>query len=598
MNLKIITLSLLFAINTHGQVCNTPPEFNRATPKRDIRGVFLTTVFNLNWPSTINASTAVQKAELISILDHLKDNGYNAIFFQVRTECDALYRSDIEPWSRWLTGVQGLAPAEMWDPLEFVTQQAHQRGMDLHAWLNPYRAKTSSSLYQYSADHVTNKNPSWVFSASNNDKLFILNPGLPEVRAYINRVVQDIITRYDVDGIHFDDYFYPSGGMAASPNNQDAQTHLLFNPRGLTLFDWRRDNVNQMIAGVYDLIQNVNEAKKKNTVFGVSPFGIWKSGVPLGVSGNSSYSALYCDPLQWLEAGKVDYLAPQLYWRIGGAQDYLALSSWWNSQAALYEKQIYPGLAFYRIGEAAFGSGTEIQDQISINRSETMMATYGMIAYNYSDIKNNDGTINSLLNGKEYANPSFAPPIEGKDNICPLVPANVRIEGNLLKWETPLAANDGDKPKKYVIYAFDNTAQAITNREDGAKIIGITASNQWPLSQSLMDNKKFVVSSLDKNNNENGDFGQLISSSKDVSDLPPWSIYPNPTSGDFSIRINKKIKQVKLYNISGQCIYAVNVLHNEEGQLNVQMDGQTSGMYIINLLDTNGQIHRGKVSKF
>ncbi|HEX9601830.1 MAG TPA: family 10 glycosylhydrolase, partial [Mariniflexile sp.] len=230
------------------------------TPKADLRGVFVPSISSLSWPTNRNATPTEQQAELITILDNLKANGYNTVFLQVRPESDALYASSIDPWSYWLTGTQGKAPVPLWDPLEFAVTEAHVRGLDLHAWLNPYRVKQTPAMV-LAPNNVANLHPTWTFQAKLNktDKalsLKMLNPGLPTVRDYIVSVVQDIANRYDVDGIHFDDYFYPYSGMEAIP--QDAQTYRDNNPTCIaTIEDWRRNNVNLMIGMVYDAIQTI-----------------------------------------------------------------------------------------------------------------------------------------------------------------------------------------------------------------------------------------------------------------------------------------------------------------------------------------------------
>ena len=485
--------------------------FKNATPKVDLRGVFLPSVSNLSWPTNRKATPAVQQAELITILDNLKANGYNTVFLQVRPESDALYASTIDPWSYWLTGSQGTAPTPFWDPLEFAVKEAHARGLDLHAWLNPYRVKQTAAM-TLAPNNVANLHPNWTFQARLNAKdkalsLKMLNPGLPEVRDYIVRVVQDIANRYNVDGIHFDDYFYPYSGMEATP--QDAKTFINNNPTKIaTIEDWRRNNVNLMIGMVYDALQTINTTKNKNIVFGVSPFGIWKSGTPTGISGTSSFSSLYCDPIAWLNSDKIDYLAPQLYWQITKAQDYVALSKWWNDQAKRYGKQLYVSQGYYRMDYTNPWQTAEIQNQINQNRLPHMDATFGQIAYSYTTIKNNSKGLNQVLNGTQHKYKSFAPPIlgHGKDTISPNKPANIRLEPLKILWDTPVVAPDGDLPVKYVVYAFDNVTEANSNKHDGSKILDIVVGNELTLTQTQMDTKVFVVTSLDKNNNEAGDF--------------------------------------------------------------------------------------------
>lgn len=481
--------------------CVTGAEFNSATPKKDMRGVFLPSVASITWPSNRNATPAVQRAELLAMLDKIEANGYNSVFLQVRPESDALYPSALEPWSYWLTGAQGIPPSPLWDPLDFAINESHLRGLDLHAWLNPYRAKRGSD--PAASTHVTVEHPEWIFTASNNSNLKIVNPGIPAVTDYIVSVVEDLATRYDLDGIHFDDYFYPNGGMT----NQDSDAYANYNPGGLSLADWRRNNVNQMIGEVYDAIQGINSTQNKNIVFGVSPAGIWKSGTPSGTSGNPSYSALYCDPIAWMQADKVDYIAPQLYWKITGPQDYNALSQWWNDQA-VNGAQIYISQAYYKMIDSNNWGSAELQNQINKNRTASMDATFGQIAYRYNEIGNNDKGINTALNAAQFKYKSFAPPIlgAGKDAICANKPENIRFESLKLMWDTPAPASDGDLPQKYVVYAFNNAAQAKTNKNDGSKILDIVAGNELTLTQQQIDTKYFVVTSLDKNNNESGDF--------------------------------------------------------------------------------------------
>lgn len=597
LNLKsVATFLLLINIGLLYSQCLPDAEFSKTNPKRDLRGVFLASVYNLNWPTNRLATPAVQQAELIAILDNLKLNGYNTVFLQVRSECDALYNSSIEPWGYYLTGTQGLPPNPLWDPLEFAIIEAHKRGLDLHAWLNPYRAKTTAT-YATSANHITITQPTWWFKSSA-DAQKILNPGMPEVKNYIVSIIKDIATRYDVDGIHFDDYFYPNAGMNT---NQDAQTYIDNNPKNIaSIADWRRDNVNQMIAETYDAIQIINTNLNKNIIFGVSPSGIWKSGTPAGISGNSSYSALYCDPIAWVNSGKVDYLAPQLYWKITGAQDYEKLSQWWNDQVKNTGKQLYISEAYYKMIDANNWTGTEIQNQIIQNRAATMDVTFGQIAYNYATIKNNSKTINDILNNAQFKYKSFAPPILGKDNICPNAPENIHFENSTLIWTTPAPAADGDLPIKYVVYAFDSAAEAITNKEDGAKIIDIVVGNELLISQILIDTKFFVVTSLDKNNNEAGNFTTTLSNPNFASsENKSYVVYPNPFTSKFTIEFQNSISDyvgVSIFDIAGQQIMqqSYEIVNNK---IIVTPLISNSGIYFVKITFENGSSESFKIIK-
>ncbi len=470
------------------------PDPNR--PKRELRGSWVSSVSNIDWPSSRTLTTAQQQAELIKILDSLQATNINTVFLQVRPEADALYASTIEPWSYWLTNAQGTAPNPLWDPLQFAIDAAHARGMELHAWLNPFRAKQSTPTL--AANHVVNQHPDWTFVSGT---ITMLNPGMPQVRKYITDVVADIAGRYNVDGIHFDDYFYPYAGMTG----QDNATYAANNPGNISnINDWRRDNINRLIAQVYDTIQQINTTASRNVIFGVSPFGIWKSGTPAGITGTSSFSSIYCDPIAWLQAGKVDYIAPQLYWKITGAQDYAALSQWWNDQGALYNRYIYPGLALYKMTDDNNWAGTEIENQIALNKAASRNQVKGQILFSNRQLMSNAKNIKSLLQNNHYQYKALNPIMTWKEMVCPNPPTGLRISNDTLYWNAPDAAADGDLAKKYVVYRFTNEAQALTQANNSKHIHAIVAGTQVyvPKPSGTGNGNYYVVSSVDKNNNE------------------------------------------------------------------------------------------------
>lgn len=612
VHLLLCAFLLLPLLNSTAQDCTSGNEFNRATPKRDMRGVFIASVFNLNWPTNKVATPEVQQQELITILDNLKTNGYNTVFLQVRCEGDALYNSTIAPWSQWLTGTQGQAPFPAWDPLTFAVAEAHKRGLELHAWLNPYRLQTSSvTTYPRAANHVINTNPDWVLTSLKTDNsqgnIKILDPGLPEVRTHITKIVEEIAKNYDVDGIHFDDYFYfgaassTAFGMLAAPNNQDAATFAANNPNSLSLQDWRRDSVNKMIASVYDAIQNINSSNKKNIIFGVSPFGIWKSGTPTGISGQSSFDNLFCDPIAWLNAGKVDYLAPQLYWKITGGQDYVALSKWWNDQAKAKNIPLFISQAYYKMYDANNWEAVEIVNQMNHNRSTTMDNTFGQIAYSYTNIKTDNKNLNTSLNSNQFKYKSFVPSFKNKDNICPNAPVNIRLEGLKLKWDTPAAAEDGDMPEKYVVYAFDNANQAMSNKEDGSKIIDIIVGNEITLTQTLIDSKYFVVSSLDKNNNEKGAFDKTLNiTSFENNTNSGIMVYPNPFTEKISLTFDNVIQgeaTLQFFTINGSKVWSQKIDAQNNQTVEIVPTALANGVYIGKVFWSNGTYSSFKMVK-
>ena len=467
------------------------PEKDDNHPVRELRGAWVTSVFNLDWPTSRTATPTQQQAELLRILDTLRNTGFNTVFLQVRTGCDALYNSPYEPWSYYLTNSEGTAPSPHWDPLAFAVQAAHERGLELHAWVNPYRARTGS--YTLSPNHLINQQPNWTLNVNTN---LVLDPGLPQVREHITKIMHDIANRYDVDGVHFDDYIYPSG-----ISTQDANTYAAHNPNNIgNIGDWRRDNVNRMIAMVYDTIQHINRTQNRNVVFGVSPFGIWKSGTPTGITGNSSYSVLYCDPIAWMLAGKVDYVAPQLYWKITGAQDYNILSQWWNDQAKLYNRPVFTGHAWYKMVDANNWPASEIEEQIKLNRLPVRENIRGEIGYRTQQIMQDGKGLKTALQQGLYRYKAYAPAYPWLDSVCPNPPMHVRLEGDTLRWDLPIQAADGDIADKYVVYSYTDAGQLQAMAGDGKRVLDMVASNKLYLPNAPYAN--YVVTALDKNNNE------------------------------------------------------------------------------------------------
>ncbi len=465
-------------------------------PKREFRGAWIATVINLDWPSYPGLSTDKQKAELITILDRLKDDGINAVIFQIRTECDAFYDSPYEPWSHWLTGKQGQAPSPYYDPLKFAVQEAHKRGMEIHAWFNPFRAVRVVGNYVLSPKHVSVQHPDWILTFGS---LKILNPGLPQVRDFITSVITDVVKRYDIDGVHFDDYFYPYEGIT----NEDAQTFKDY-PRGFTnIADWRRDNVNIFIKEVSDSINAVKSYVK----FGISPFGIWKSGVPYGIYGLSAYDALYADAVYWLQHHLVDYITPQLYWRFGGNQDYGKLMPWWASQTN--GRHLYVGEAPYHIGDSQDWPVTELINQVNANRNNPNCR--GSIFFRArAGIMDNEKGFEDSLKNSLYRYSALAPIMTWKDTIPPNPPLQLKYEriaadGRAgLSWDKAAIAKDGDSSFFYVIYKFDNSSITENDLNNSSRIVNVTGERVEYSSTTQNGSGKayFLVTSLDRTSNE------------------------------------------------------------------------------------------------
>lgn len=335
----------------------TPP-----IPKQEFRGVWVATVNNLDWPSRPGLTTDEQKRELIALLDCMAATHLNAVIFHVRPNTDAIYQSDIEPWSDYLTGELGKPPEPFYDPLTFAIEEAHKRGIELHAWLNPYRSRHPLTIPISSTRHIARTHPQFVHAYG---RYYWLDPGEPAVREYVVSVVRDIVRRYDVDAIHFDDYFYPyPEGNVDFPDEESWRRH----GGGLSRNDWRRKNVD-------DLVQQVSRAieqEKPDVAFGISPFGIWRPRHPRSVRGLDAYDRIYADSRKWLQRGWVDYLSPQLYWAMSAPeQRFSDLLRWWRKQNRA-RRRIWPGLGAHRVASGRPNSFTadEIVNQIYRIRRE------------------------------------------------------------------------------------------------------------------------------------------------------------------------------------------------------------------------------------
>jgi len=358
----------------------------------DFRGAWVASVHNINFPSSQGLSQEAQKAQIIRLLDAAKRCRLNALMVQVRPESDALYSSSLEPWSRFLTGTQGGSPG--YDPLAFFIAEGRKRGIGIHAWLNPYRGAATSG--NRAENHITRRFPQYAYKVGS---VVYMDPGAPEIQAHILRVVKDLLTRYDLAGIHYDDYFYPyptdSGKTYPFP---DDATYSAYRSRGGTLgkADWRRENVNSLIRRTGELVH----ATRPGAKFGVSPFGIYQPGVPAGIkAGVDQYNQLFGDPVKWLGQGWVDYLAPQLYWREGGPQSFSALLKWWRGpQANPRGVPIFPGIAVDRLSEKGWPAD-EIAQQLRIERATGPRPQGGAIFWSMKPLLNNTKGVDAIVAG-------------------------------------------------------------------------------------------------------------------------------------------------------------------------------------------------------
>ena len=504
---------------------------------REFRATWLTTVWGIDWPKTtipLNGTDAQkeyarnqQKKELCNILDSLKEANMNATFFQVRGMSDAMYQSKYENWSKYLTGTRGGDPG--YDPLEYAIQEAHKRGIELHAWLNPYRYSSSTDTYSKLENDYAKQHPDWILDYG---EATILDPGLPEVRQRIQEIIADIVTRYDVDGIVFDDYFYAYGGTSST---LDKATQDKYRPEGKDLGDWRRENVDMMIKDVYDTIQVIKPYVK----FGVSPFGTWTTdkkvadahGITLpggvGQTGNM-YAEIYCDPIAWLEQGTVDYISPQIYWTTTSAYPFGVLSNWWSEISSRFGRHFYAshsvsGLngsltpapqrrGLSNIEAQAFAEAeetidygdmlrapqkraftqTEVGAQINYNRTYDVNDAPGSVMYNTNK------TINTLsfiqyLKLRIYTTKILPPHINWKDGSIPASPSGFAKEGNWLTWTNesslyrtaiyaiPEGYTGADKyaPKHLVDLVFDSLKYEIPEEYASGYTFAVTAVNRY-----------------------------------------------------------------------------------------------------------------------
>ena len=371
------------------------PEFDR-----EFRGVWIATVANIDWPSEPGLPVDVQQRELRALLDRAADMNLNAVIFQVRPAADALYDSPHEPWSEYLTGTMGRAPEPYYDPLAFAVEAAHARGLELHAWFNPYRAYHASAESPISPDHISRLRPDIVREYG---EYLWLDPGEPDAAEHTLRVILDVVERYDVDGIHFDDYFYPYGAYADGADFPDSASWGRALEAGTTMTreDWRRSNVDALIERLHEEIK----ARKPHVQFGISPFGIWRPGYPEGTSGFDAYSELYADARKWLREGWIDYFAPQLYYRMAQhAQPYAVMLRWWIEQN-VHDRHIWPGNFTSRAG--GNWPVEELLGQIYATRAQP--GASGNIHFSMrAFMRNPDGLVDELMR-YPYAEPALIP---------------------------------------------------------------------------------------------------------------------------------------------------------------------------------------------
>jgi uncharacterized lipoprotein YddW (UPF0748 family) len=468
--------------------------------KRQMRAVWIATVGNIDWPSAKNLGTEQQKAEFINLLEQVKQYHMNTIVFQIRPAADAFYPSKLEPWSQWLNGKQGQAPEPFYDPLEFAIRECRKRGIDIHVWLNPYRAIADTSYKGQDANHLTRLHPEWFLYYGTT---LYFNPGLQETRDFVSRVVSDIVRRYDIDAIHMDDYFYPY--RIKDKEFPDSATFAKHS-RGFSSDkkeDWRRDNVNLIIKQLHDSIHSI----KPWVEFGISPFGVWRNldKDPLGSktkAGQTNYDDLYADILKWQREKWVDYITPQIYWEIGKkVADYKILADWWSYHA--YGIPLYIGQGTFLINKKAkvksWRTSKEIIKQFKLNSKYPNIA--GSMHFSGKILAKNPLNIKRRLLQGPYRYQSLPPVNNHVSQILAIEPmgAKMTVSGTLFT----LSFQGDSSCKSFVIYKFRKGK--VANIENPASIFLVTSEKSLSFSIDKNNNPEkyfYAVSSLSKSNME------------------------------------------------------------------------------------------------
>lgn len=491
--LKIFAL-LLFVFTAQNIFAQNPPQ-----PEREFRAVWVATVDNIDFPSKRNLTVEQQKAEMIAILDKARELKFNCVVLQVRPHTDALYESKLEPWSEYLTGEMGKRPAPFYDPLAFAVAEAHKRGLLVHAWFNPYRAYHPAAK-TVAANHISKTRPDLVRQYG---KYLWLDPSEPEVQKLSLDVLLDVVRRYDVDGVHFDDYFYPypekdaSGNKIEFPDEKNWQAYLQQGARmsqtsgvkriPLKRDDWRRANVNNFIETVAREVKRI----KPDVMFGISPFGIWQPMPEKDIAGFNAYAELYADARKWMQDGTVDYIAPQLYWETGRkGLSFPVLLDWWHGQNTR-KIHLWAGVATYRIGSNENFTAQEIANQIETTR-KVLGNKSGTIHFSMKHLLKNNGGINDVLQAKVYRREALIPASPWLKTAKPLAPVvKTAKDGDKIRitWQE----RGSRKAFWFVVYAKDTNGWSYSVLPATEKSIALSANRNI---------QQLAVTSIDRIGNE------------------------------------------------------------------------------------------------
>lgn len=544
--------------------------------KREVRSVWMATVWALDWPSS-TSSTSAQKNEMVKYLDVLQKNNFNAIYFQVRTMSDAFYKSSYEPWSSYLTGTRGKDPG--WDPLAFVVEECHKRGMECHAWVNPYRFSTGSNWSTVQDQALKSAGMLLAYTKSDGKTTTILNPGLESVRKRIVDVCKEIISNYDVDGLVFDDYFYPEG----IPVTSSAGDYDLWQKSGasMTFGDWRRNNVNQMVADVYNMVQQ----QKPYVRFGISPAGAACTSAAVAakhgidrcpVASDWQYDGIFSDPVAWLEAGTIDYISPQLYWKTNHKTNpFGPMTKWWSYVAKHFGRHHYASHSISFLNSSnTTGDWEEIGKQVQFSRDYTENEAPGAVFYSaaYVTGKKQSG-FGEWLQVNKFQNKALTPAIDWKKSDLEKVQVSaLNKRATVLSWT-------GVDNVRYSVYAVPESVnvETLDSNIPAEYLLGVSYKTTYTMPDDKKSGYNYAVCVLDRYGNE---YEPVYYGQSGVECIGGNSGL-TADYADGELRLSAVADEVFVYNEAGALV--ANSRNCNRLALSVQ-----AGMYIVRMIGNGG----------
>lgn len=544
--------------------------------KREVRSVWMATVWALDWPSSTSSTTA-QKNEMVKYLDVLQKNNFNAIYFQVRTMSDAFYKSSYEPWSSYLTGTRGKDPG--WDPLAFVVEECHKRGMECHAWVNPYRFSTGSNWSTVQDQALKSAGMLLAYTKSDGKTTTILNPGLESVRRRIVDVCKEIISNYDVDGLVFDDYFYPEG----IPVTSSAGDYDLWQKSGasMTFGDWRRNNVNQMVADVYKMVQQ----QKPYVRFGISPAGAACTSAAVAakhgidrcpVASDWQYDGIFSDPVAWLEAGTIDYISPQLYWKTNHKTNpFGPMTKWWSYVAKHFGRHHYASHSISFLNSSnTTGDWEEIGKQVQFSRDYTENEAPGAVFYSaaYVTGKKQSG-FGEWLQVNKFRNKALTPAIDWKKSDLEKVQVSaLNKRAMVLSWT-------GVDNVRYSVYAVPESVnvETLDSNIPAEYLLGVSYKTTYTMPDDKKSGYNYAVCVLDRYGNE---YEPVYYGQSGVECIGGNSGL-TADYADGELRLSAVADEVFVYNEAGALV--ANSRNCNRLALSVQ-----AGMYIVRMIGNGG----------